>query len=755
MHHPSGHGRRPAQIDSLVAEHGATKVLSALQLSQPEHALPAGHFGQLAQAIVKYGHVDADSPPTLQQESLFSVSEDAKIDTQGRAFSLLGAILDKQVEDFQNGNGGVDSTWEHFAHEELLSPYAMGAYVLLCALGVSNKADSRQSQSLAAFRSRVAEFDFSAHTEALISPKEAARRHRNGINQRNAAYERKEDDERAKLWLERVQSATLGNTLLAVARGQAEIGTSLPGRFIDIANALGDMGVVDRIGAPLARILEELNISTDDPREGILYAAALQDAYLAEALVSDSEHNVRRIAPSQIRVLLLLSTGLTLARGATRLQVSRAHKTYDRLLERAATSALRNEALERAVHPDQFPELALQKLYDSDFMQDVAVRKSNRKKSLDNEIVLTDVVRRLATMVAPDEATAKKVWASLFVQLEHVGLEALLDLQNDLKKLGTLFDVTPEADDQPQANSESSEYLNRERYERLTAEQEVELAFSIEAGVLAQEKLDRAKQRGEILDPELERDLRMLAWNGRRDKERFIKANIPLAKYWANRSKYQHRGLSRSDLIQEGVIGLIRAIEMFDYTAGNKFSTYAFQWVDRVLTSAIQDRGRTIRFPRGIEESLSKMRRVGLHLEQSLNRSPSYEEIAREMNISVAKVTKLKQLEQQGTVSLNMPLGEDLELGDVLSDAKAGHEMAMVDFNLKLDLETAISQLTEREEKIIRARFREEPMSPEQVAKWLGIPGALARQLEWKALRKLAKTSPELRQYLNEKGGNA
>lgn len=469
MVQPMGVGELHVSVDTALAEYGVVGVLSHLRDEGLGNELPTGYFGSLAQAFVRFGYIDASGAPTQQQKALLEAVEGVQIGNQEEVFSLLGAILDEQVDEFRDSLEDPEAVrgQELAAEIRVASPYVIGSYVLASALGVSGEGDDLQSRSLAAFRDILVDFGLRSHHDA--SP------------------------------------------------------------------ALPEPGV---------SMLDSLN------------------------------------------------------------------------------------------------------------------------------------------------------------------------------------------------------------FERLTAGQEVELAFSIEAGLFAQEKIDKSIRTGERLDPVLLQELRQLVRNGRRDKERFIRANIPLVLHWSKKGRFRDKGVRRNDLIQEGQLGLIQAVEKFDYKKGYKFSTYAAGWLDNAMMGAILDHGRTIRLPSNVGEELQKMRRVAGGLERELQRPPSDDEIARAMGMSRDRVVALKQW-GRSTLSLNYPIGEGTELGEFISLPTREPEPAVS--ALAIDLEKAIGQLSEDDAKVIRAKFYES-LSQGQVAERLGMTrGGVSYRIQ-RALRRLAETSPDLRQYLGRSG---
>ncbi|MBT2209510.1 MULTISPECIES: RNA polymerase sigma factor RpoD [Actinomadura] len=283
----------------------------------------------------------------------------------------------------------------------------------------------------------------------------------------------------------------------------------------------------------------------------------------------------------------------------------------------------------------------------------------------------------------------------------------------------------------------------------LTAEDEVELAKSIEAGLFAEEKMAQVAilSRGERIDLEL------LARDGVRAKQRLIEANLRLVVSIAKR--YVGRGMLFLDLIQEGNLGLIRAVEKFDYTKGFKFSTYATWWIRQAITRAIADQARTIRIPVHMVETINKLVRVQRQLHQDLGREPTPEEIGLEMGLSPVRVVEIQRIAQE-PVSLQSPIGEeDSDLGDFIEDADAVVPIEAAAFILLQDqLEDILGTLSEREQRIIQLRFGltdGHPRTLEEVGREFGVTRERIRQIESKTLAKLRHPSRAqmLREYLD------
>ncbi len=363
------------------------------------------------------------------------------------------------------------------------------------------------------------------------------------------------------------------------------------------------------------------------------------------------------------------------------------------------------------------------------------------------------------TDVAPD-AVAEKLGAEIIAGLAEAALDDEDDAEKAVLPQGALVLSSTDDDDAPIISTTITgatadpvkDYLKQiGKVALLNAEQEVELALRIEAGLFAEEKLSAltASQR----TTKLARELHEIAKDGQRAKNHLLGANLRLVVSLAKR--YTGRGMQFLDLIQEGNLGLIRAVEKFDYTKGFKFSTYATWWIRQAITRAMADQARTIRIPVHMVEVINKLARVQRQMLQDLGREPTPEELARELDMTPEKVVEVQKYGRE-PISLHTPLGEDgdSEFGDLIEDTEAVVPADAVGFTmLQRQLEMLLDSLSEREAGVIRMRFGlgdGMPKTLDQIGDTFGVTRERIRQIESKTMAKLRhpSRSQALRDYL-------
>ena len=392
----------------------------------------------------------------------------------------------------------------------------------------------------------------------------------------------------------------------------------------------------------------------------------------------------------------------------------------------------------------------------------VEVEKITQAAKVEGSITNADLAEKLSVLdLTPDETDA------VYLRLVELGVDVVEDdaiaEEADEPVVQEREEPAPDADeDRVRARREVDQALKAPtndpvrmylkeigRVALLTAQEEVSLAMRIEQGLLAEEKLEHP----EGLSEDEIRDLTWTKRDGGRAKRHLVEANLRLVVSIAKR--YVGRGMAFLDLIQEGNLGLIRAVEKFDYNKGFKFSTYATWWIRQAITRAIADQARTIRIPVHMVETINKLVRIQRQLLQDLGREPSAEEIGEQMELSPEKVREIQKISQE-PVSLETPVGEeeDSNLGDFIEDAEAPVPLERASFKLLQEqLETVLHTLSDREKEVIRLRFGlidGQPRTLEDVGKKFGVTRERIRQIESKTLSKLRhpSRSQKLRDYL-------
>ncbi|MDQ1752414.1 MAG: polymerase primary sigma factor [Pseudonocardiales bacterium] len=288
----------------------------------------------------------------------------------------------------------------------------------------------------------------------------------------------------------------------------------------------------------------------------------------------------------------------------------------------------------------------------------------------------------------------------------------------------------------------------------LNAEEEVDLAKRIEAGLYGAERVRQLESTNEKLPLQQRRDLNWIVRDGERAKNHLLEANLRLVVSLAKR--YTGRGMAFLDLIQEGNLGLIRAVEKFDYTKGYKFSTYATWWIRQAITRAMADQARTIRIPVHMVEVINKLGRIQRELLQDLGREPTPEELAKEMDITPDKVLEIQQYARE-PISLDQTIGDegDSQLGDFIEDSEAVVAVDAVSFTLLQDqLQSVLHTLSEREAGVVKLRFGltdGQPRTLDEIGQVYGVTRERIRQIESKTMSKLRHPSRSqvLRDYLD------
>ncbi|MFQ6330186.1 MULTISPECIES: RNA polymerase sigma factor [unclassified Nocardia] len=362
----------------------------------------------------------------------------------------------------------------------------------------------------------------------------------------------------------------------------------------------------------------------------------------------------------------------------------------------------------------------------------------------EDDLVEEEVVDDPAEEVADDEAEAEPTAAD----------KASGDFVWDEEESEALRQARKDAELTASADSVRAYLKQIGKVALLNAEEEVELAKRIEAGLYAAEKVREFAEQGEKLPVAMRRDYTWIVRDGNRAKNHLLEANLRLVVSLAKR--YTGRGMAFLDLIQEGNLGLIRAVEKFDYTKGYKFSTYATWWIRQAITRAMADQARTIRIPVHMVEVINKLGRIQRELLQDLGREPTPEELAKEMDITPEKVLEIQQYARE-PISLDQTIGDegDSQLGDFIEDSEAVVAVDAVSFTLLQDqLQSVLETLSEREAGVVRLRFGltdGQPRTLDEIGQVYGVTRERIRQIESKTMSKLRHPSRSqvLRDYLD------
>jgi RNA polymerase primary sigma factor len=386
------------------------------------------------------------------------------------------------------------------------------------------------------------------------------------------------------------------------------------------------------------------------------------------------------------------------------------------------------------------------------------IEKILREAKAEGSITAAELAEKLAVLtdLSPEETDA------VYHRLVETGVEVVEDETIAEEAEEEVEEPAPDVDeDRVRARREVDQALKAPtndpvrmylkeigRVALLTAQEEVDLAKRIEAGLIAEAELDQNS-----LSDEKIAKLRWTKRDGMMAKRHLVEANLRLVVSIAKR--YVGRGMAFLDLIQEGNLGLIRAVEKFDYAKGFKFSTYATWWIRQAITRAIADQARTIRIPVHMVETINKLIRIQRQLLQDFGREPTADEIGVQMELSPEKVREIQKISQE-PVSLETPVGEeeDSHLGDFIEDSEAPIPLERASFKLLQEqLESVLHTLSEREKQVIEMRFGlkdGQPRTLEDVGKTFGVTRERIRQIESKTLSKLRhpSRSQKLRDYL-------
>ncbi|MCH7232649.1 RNA polymerase sigma factor [Glycomyces sp. L485] len=529
----------------------------------------------------------------------------------------------------------------------------------------------------------------------------------------------------------------LGRLLVTDARPNGTDVNSLTDSLLELARESDGQ----LTSAKVAQVLESAQVS---PAQGKLVLRALAEADVT--VVVDGSSSGRKRVPA--------------ARTATSSRTATA-KTAKKSTKKAAKKTAASKSAAGDVEETEAPKKAARKTTAKKTAKKAAkktAKKTAAPKSEDElaaEALAAEEEAAAPARKATRKKAAKKATAKKASKKDKDSDEPdENDFEWDEEDSEALKQARKDAEMTASADSVRAYLKQIGKVPLLNAAQEVELAKRIEAGLYAVERLKQMREAGEEIPTQVRRDLEWIVRDGDRAKDHLLEANLRLVVSLAKR--YTGRGMAFLDLIQEGNLGLIRAVEKFDYTKGYKFSTYATWWIRQAITRAMADQARTIRIPVHMVEVINKLGRIQRELLQDLGREPTPEELAKEMDISPEKVLEIQQYARE-PISLDQTIGDegDSQLGDFIEDSEAIVAVDAVSFSLlQGQLQQVLQTLSEREAGVVRLRFGltdGQPRTLDEIGQVYGVTRERIRQIESKTMSKLRHPSRSqvLRDYLD------
>jgi RNA polymerase primary sigma factor len=498
--------------------------------------------------------------------------------------------------------------------------------------------------------------------------------------------------------------------------------------------------------ATVAQVLESVQAS---PAEGKKVLRALAEADVT--VVVDGSSSTRKRVPA---ARTATSSRTTTAKAAKKTAVKKtaakkaAPAASDDAAEETPVKKAAKKTAKKAVAKKTAKKAAVRKPVDGEEPDEADLEAAVDEDALAEAAAVAPVKK------ATRKKAAKKATAGRKSKKDDEDDEEGDDFEWDEEDSEALKQARKDAEMTASADSVRAYLKQIGKVPLLNAAQEVELAKRIEAGLYAVERLKLLRESGEEIPTQLRRDLEWIVRDGDRAKDHLLEANLRLVVSLAKR--YTGRGMAFLDLIQEGNLGLIRAVEKFDYTKGYKFSTYATWWIRQAITRAMADQARTIRIPVHMVEVINKLGRIQRELLQDLGREPSPDELAKEMDISPEKVLEIQQYARE-PISLDQTIGDegDSQLGDFIEDSEAIVAVDAVSFSLlQGQLQQVLQTLSEREAGVVRLRFGltdGQPRTLDEIGQVYGVTRERIRQIESKTMSKLRHPSRSqvLRDYLD------